>query len=82
MLVSKNEEFGRLFNELLVILEPLMHIPFSFSIDFELRQVWCVGMHGWLSEAVCEVGGCSVSQIRRYVCVEGCVQIESVEVCV
>ena len=39
VLVSENEEYTRLFNELLVILEPLIHLPFSFSIDFELRQV-------------------------------------------
>ena len=39
VLVSENEEYARLFNELLVILEPLIHLPFSFSIDFELRQV-------------------------------------------
>ena len=39
VLVSENEEYTRLLNELLVILEPLIHLPFSFSIDFELRQV-------------------------------------------
>ena len=48
VLVSENEEYARLFNELLVILEPLIHLPFSFSIDFELRQVgnvWVCGIY-------------------------------------
>ena len=48
MLVSESEEYGKLFNELLVILEPLMHIPFSFSVDFELRQV-----HEWYCGGIC-----------------------------
>ena len=48
MLVSESEEYGKLFNELLVILEPLMHIPFSFSLDFELRQV-----HEWYCGGIC-----------------------------
>ena len=57
MLVSENEEYTRLFNELLVILEPLIHLPFSFSIDFELRQVGNVWVCVWGGGICTCVGG-------------------------
>ena len=37
-LVSESEQFTKLYQQMLLTLEPMLHLPFDLSIDFEAKQ--------------------------------------------
>ena len=37
-LVSESELFAKLYQQMLLTLEPMLHLPFDLSIDFEAKQ--------------------------------------------
>ena len=37
-LVSESEPFTKLYQQMLLTLEPMLHLPFDLSIDFEAKQ--------------------------------------------
>ena len=37
-MASESEPFAQLYQQMLLTLEPMLHLPFDLSIDFEARQ--------------------------------------------
>ena len=37
-LASESQPFAQLYHQMLLALEPMLHLPFDLSIDFESRQ--------------------------------------------